>query len=73
MNNLEYFNENGYVIVRNVVSKELTDFLTQYAFLDEKNNFDFLNLLQISIVSVPQDLRVYGHRLFCGAHCRASG
>lgn len=40
MNSLEYFNENGYTIVRNAVSKELTDFLTQYAFLDEKNNFE---------------------------------
>jgi hypothetical protein len=40
MNNSETFNQNGYVIVRNALSKELVDFLTQYAFLDEQNNFE---------------------------------
>jgi hypothetical protein len=39
MSNIDYFKKNNYVIVRNALSKELTDFLTQYAFLDEKNSF----------------------------------
>lgn len=34
------FEENGYTIVKNAVSKELVDFITQYALFDEMQNFN---------------------------------
>lgn len=39
MSTVDYFKNNNYVVVRNVLGKDLINLLTQYAFLDEKNNF----------------------------------
>lgn len=35
----EDFQKNGYCVVRNAISKELRDFVTQYALFDEMQNF----------------------------------
>jgi len=37
--NSEYFKKNGYCIVKNVISDELRDFVTQYALFDEMQDF----------------------------------
>lgn len=37
--NQEEFKEKGYTVVRNVISKELADFVTQYALFDEMQDF----------------------------------
>ena len=37
--NQETFKEKGYCIVRNAISEELRDFVTQYALFDEMQNF----------------------------------
>ncbi len=37
--NQEEFKEKGYTVVRNAVSKELVDFITQYALFDEMQDF----------------------------------
>jgi hypothetical protein len=39
MTNKELFDQNGYVIIRNAISDELRDFVTQYALFDEMQNF----------------------------------
>jgi hypothetical protein len=39
MDNAEKFKKDGYVIIRNAVSKELGDFFTQYALFDEMQDF----------------------------------
>lgn len=41
MNTVDYFKNNNYVVIRDVLSKDLTNLLTQYAFLDERNNFQY--------------------------------
>lgn len=38
-NSITNFEENGYCIVRQVISEEIRDFVTQYALFDEMNNF----------------------------------
>lgn len=38
--NVEEFNEKGYTVVRKAVSKELVDFITQYALFDEMQDFN---------------------------------
>lgn len=38
-NHVENFNKNGFCIVRSVISKELQDFVTQYALFDEMQDF----------------------------------
>lgn len=38
--NSEYFKNNGYCIVKNVISDELRDFVTQYALFDEMQDFN---------------------------------
>ncbi len=38
MNN-DFFNKNGYVIVKSAISQELRDFVTQYALFDEMQDF----------------------------------
>lgn len=40
MNNIEQFNNNGYCIVKNVLSPEIRDFITQYALFDEMQDFN---------------------------------
>lgn len=39
MNNEEMFRKNGYCIVKNAISAELRDFITQYALFDEMQDF----------------------------------
>lgn len=39
MNNAEKFKEDGYVLVKDAISPELRDFVTQYALFDEMQNF----------------------------------
>lgn len=39
MANKEVFEKNGYVIIRNAISDELRNFITQYALFDEMQNF----------------------------------
>lgn len=39
MNNQEEFKEKGYTVVKSAVSKELCDFITQYALFDEMQDF----------------------------------
>lgn len=36
---LSFFKKNGYVLVKNLLNKELRDFITQYALFDEMQNF----------------------------------
>ena len=38
-NNIKEFNDKGYVLLKNVLSKELRDFITQYALFDEMQDF----------------------------------
>ena len=38
--NMEKFNEKGYCIVHSAISKELCDFITQYALFDEMQDFN---------------------------------
>ena len=40
MTNQEIFKQNGYCIVKNAISNELRDFITQYALFDEMQDFD---------------------------------
>jgi hypothetical protein len=37
--NVDFFKDNGYCIVRNSISSELRDFVTQYALFDEMQDF----------------------------------
>ena len=39
MENSEQFKQTGYAIVKNAISDELRDFITQYALFDEMQNF----------------------------------
>jgi hypothetical protein len=39
MNLVEEFQKNGYIIIKNALSKELCDFVTQYALFDEMQDF----------------------------------
>lgn len=39
MNNTEMFKKNGYCVVKNAISTELRDFVTQYALFDEMQDF----------------------------------
>jgi hypothetical protein len=48
MTNEELFQKNGYVIVKNAISSELADFVTQYALFDEMQNFNGIGDTQIS-------------------------
>lgn len=38
--NVTTFSDNGYCIVKNAISEELRDFITQYALFDEMQNFN---------------------------------
>lgn len=40
MTNQKNFKEKGYCIVKNVISEDLRDFVTQYALFDEMQNFE---------------------------------
>lgn len=44
---IENFNKNGYCVVKNVISQELRDFVTQYALFDEMQNFNGIGDSQI--------------------------
>ena len=39
-NNVKEFSKKGYVLVKNAVSRDLVDFMTQYALFDEVQNFN---------------------------------
>lgn len=39
MTQKDFFEKNGYAVVRNALSNELRDFITQYALFDEMQNF----------------------------------
>jgi hypothetical protein len=39
MNSIDFFQKNGYCIVKSAISDELRDFITQYALFDEMQNF----------------------------------
>jgi len=38
--NINNFNQNGYVVVKNVLNKEFLDFITQYTLFDEIQDFN---------------------------------
>ena len=48
------FKDNGYCIVKNAVSKELRDFITQYVFFDEMQGSNYFDS------QVPNAIAKYG-------------
>lgn len=40
MQNKDYFNQNGYVIIKSALQKDLVDFFTQYALFDEMQDYN---------------------------------
>jgi hypothetical protein len=49
MNSSEFFQNNGFVVVKSVISQELRDFITQYALFDEMQDYSLeLNNVQVA-------------------------
>lgn len=58
-NNVTQFKNNGYCVVRNSISREISDIITQYALFDEMQNFSSESMRKIEKSVTPNAHAIY--------------